>query len=159
MYFVSSFSCLGPFHWSHVLGREWRCSWRCSNYIWMINNFIAYLSATYIRGSNATHLWYRSSLSHIQSAWRLQSPATRLLFNSLFRLATNETTMHQDIPRGSPGIWGFALQNVSNAERVSISWRRRESVVVSHQIYRAKWNISSEIPWERYLWPVVVRAS
>ena len=35
--------------------REWRCGWssadrRCSNYIWVIDNFIAYLGATYIRG-------------------------------------------------------------------------------------------------------------
>ena len=36
-----------PNHWSQMLGWEWRCSWssadrRCSNYIWVINNFIAY---------------------------------------------------------------------------------------------------------------------
>ena len=33
---------------------EWRCSWssadrRCSNYIWVIDNFVAYLGASYIR--------------------------------------------------------------------------------------------------------------
>ena len=44
---LSSCSCLCPIHWSQVLSREWRCSWssanrRCSNYIWVINNFIAY---------------------------------------------------------------------------------------------------------------------
>ena len=38
---------LYPSHWSRVLSREWRYSWsnadrRCSNYIWLINNFIAY---------------------------------------------------------------------------------------------------------------------
>ena len=47
MFFVSSFSCLCSIHWSQVLSREWRYSWsnadrRCSNYIWMINDFIAY---------------------------------------------------------------------------------------------------------------------
>ena len=41
-------------HWSQVLSSEWRCSWssadrRCSNYIWVINSFIAYWGATYIR--------------------------------------------------------------------------------------------------------------
>ena len=41
-------SCLAVvFHWNHVLSWEWRCSWssadkRCSNYIWVVNNFIAY---------------------------------------------------------------------------------------------------------------------
>ena len=47
MLLVSSCSCLCPIHWSQVLSWEWRCSWssadrRCSNYIWVINNFIAY---------------------------------------------------------------------------------------------------------------------
>ena len=53
-------SCLRSIHWSQVLSWEWRCSWssadrRCSNYIWVINNFIAYWGAIYIRG-----LWYFS---------------------------------------------------------------------------------------------------
>ena len=38
-----------------LLGRERRCSWssadrRCSNYIWVIDNFIANLGESYIRG-------------------------------------------------------------------------------------------------------------
>ena len=54
MFLVSSCSCLCPIHWSQVLSREWRCSWnsadrRCSNYIWMIDNLIAYKGASYIR--------------------------------------------------------------------------------------------------------------
>ena len=41
-----------PNPWSQMLSRDWRCSWssadrRCSNYIWVIDNFIA---AAYIRG-------------------------------------------------------------------------------------------------------------
>ena len=52
---VSSCSCLCPIYWSQVLSREWRWSWnsadrRCSNYIWIINNFIAYEGASYIIG-------------------------------------------------------------------------------------------------------------
>ena len=55
MFLVSSCSCLRSIHWSQVLSWEWRCSWssadrRCSNYIWVINNCIAYKGATYIRG-------------------------------------------------------------------------------------------------------------
>ena len=47
MFLVSSCSCLCPIHWSQMLSWEWRCSWSsadrwCSNYNWMINNFIAY---------------------------------------------------------------------------------------------------------------------
>ena len=55
MFLVFPCSCLCPICWSQVLSWEWRCSWssadrRCSNYIWMINSFVAYLGATYIRG-------------------------------------------------------------------------------------------------------------
>ena len=55
MILASSCCCLWPIHWSQVLSREWRCSWssadrRCSNYIGVVNNFITYWGATYIRG-------------------------------------------------------------------------------------------------------------
>ena len=50
-------SCLCPIQWSQVLSHEWRSSWSsadrcCSNYryIWVINNFIAYLGSIYIKG-------------------------------------------------------------------------------------------------------------
>ena len=54
MFLFSSCSSLCTIHWSQVLSREWRCSWssadrRCSNYIWVINKFVAYWGATYIR--------------------------------------------------------------------------------------------------------------
>ena len=44
---VSACSCLSTLYWSQALSGEWRCSWssaerRCSKYIWVINNFIAY---------------------------------------------------------------------------------------------------------------------
>ena len=53
MFLFSSSRCLCPIHWSKVLSREWRYSsadGRCSNYIWMIKNFIAYQCAAYIKG-------------------------------------------------------------------------------------------------------------
>ena len=55
MFLISFCSCLCPIHWSQVLSREWRCSWsstvrRCSNYIWVINNFVACYGMAYIRG-------------------------------------------------------------------------------------------------------------
>ena len=55
MILVASCSCVFPIHWSLVLSREWRCSWSsavrwCSNYIWVIANFISYYGAAYIRG-------------------------------------------------------------------------------------------------------------
>ena len=55
LFLTSSFNCLCPIHWNQVKSQEWRSSWSntdrwCSNYIWVINNFIAYQGATYIRG-------------------------------------------------------------------------------------------------------------
>ena len=54
MFLVLACSCLCSIYWRQVLSGEWRCSWssadrRCSNYIWVINNLIAYNSASYIR--------------------------------------------------------------------------------------------------------------
>ena len=63
MFLILSCSCLCPIHWSQVLSREWRCSWsnagrRCSNYIWVINNLIAY------KGDLILEIWqYMSSPS------------------------------------------------------------------------------------------------
>ena len=55
MFLVSSCNCFCAIYWSHVLSREWRCSWssadrRCSNCIWVINNFSAYWGMSFIRG-------------------------------------------------------------------------------------------------------------
>ena len=55
MILVSSCCYLCQIHWSQVLSRERRCGWssadrRCSNYIWVINNLIAYKGVSYIRG-------------------------------------------------------------------------------------------------------------
>ena len=60
MFLVWSCCCLCPIHWSQVLSWEWRCSWssaarRCSNYIRVINNFIAYSGAPCIRGLTVGH--------------------------------------------------------------------------------------------------------
>ena len=54
MLLVLASSCLCAIYWSQMLSREWRCSWsnadrRCSNYIWVINNLVAFESASYIR--------------------------------------------------------------------------------------------------------------
>ena len=51
MFLVSSCSSYCPIHWNQVLSKEWGCTdRRCSNYIWVINNFITYWGVSYIRG-------------------------------------------------------------------------------------------------------------
>ena len=54
MLLPSSCSCVCPIYWGHMLSWEWRCSWssadmRCSNYIWVIYNLIAYKGESNIR--------------------------------------------------------------------------------------------------------------
>ena len=53
-FLISSCSCLHAIYWSRVLSQERRCSLisldrRCSNYIWVINDWIINKGATYIR--------------------------------------------------------------------------------------------------------------
>ena len=69
MFFILSYSCLCTIYWSQVLSREWRCSWssadrRCSNYIWMINNFVAYWGAPYSRGLMVYEIAHSETMSN-----------------------------------------------------------------------------------------------
>ena len=55
-----------------MLSREWRYSWssadrRCSNYIWVINNLIAFLSASYIRDLTVLHKHSESIVDRYKS--------------------------------------------------------------------------------------------
>ena len=52
---------------------EWRCSWssadrRCTNYIWVINNFIAYQGAAYIKDFTV-HFWDDYQISLRSTNW------------------------------------------------------------------------------------------
>ena len=63
MILISSCSCRCPIHWNQGLSREWRCSWssadrRCSNYIWVINDYIAYKSDLYL------NVWRYTLINH-----------------------------------------------------------------------------------------------
>ena len=69
---VSSCRCLCSIHWHQVLRRKWRCSWssagrRCSNYIWVINNLIAYKGAAYIRSVIVLNLGFLFGYSTLVS--------------------------------------------------------------------------------------------
>ena len=79
MLFVSSCSCLCAIYWSQELSR-------CSNYIWVINNFIAYKGATYIitwvsekyriseYGKQSVSLpWRHAKLTSSYSPWQWRS--------------------------------------------------------------------------------------
>ena len=89
MIVVSSCSSLQPIHWSHVLSWEWRYSWssadrRCSNYIWVINNFIANSGVTYIRRLTVDHetaTEYPTFLDDIFTLSRLNETLVYFFFN------------------------------------------------------------------------------
>ena len=71
MLLVSSCSSLCVIYWIQVLSREWRCSWnsadrRCSNYIWVMNNFIDSSGATYIRNLTVNCLIHRNAILSVQ---------------------------------------------------------------------------------------------
>ena len=56
-----------------MLNREWICSWssadrRCSNYIWVINNFISHWGATYIRALTVSY-WCPICVQEICYHW------------------------------------------------------------------------------------------
>ena len=64
MLLVSSCSCLCSIQ---MLSSELRCSWssadrRCSNYIWVINCFVGYYGAAYIRGLTVIFLIHSQRL-------------------------------------------------------------------------------------------------
>ena len=82
MFLVSASSCLCVIYWSHVLNGEWRYSWssadrRCSNYIWVINNLIAYWGASYI----TVETWRYGNFCKISFVWFSVGQSMKLLFN------------------------------------------------------------------------------
>ena len=98
---VSSCSCLWPIHCSQVLSWEWRCSWssanrRCSNYIWVNNNFIANSGATYIRG------------------------LTVILYIKLTRSWTCNAATESDITGGTPSVSADGVLPKSSAREASV---------------------------------------
>ena len=74
MILVWSCSCRCLIHWTQGLCQEWRCSWssadrRCSNYIWVMNDYIAYKDATYIRGLTVKTIFLDEVNSIIMIRW------------------------------------------------------------------------------------------
>ena len=85
IFVASSCSCLCPIHWSKMLSGEWRCSWssagrRWSKYIWVINNFIAYYGATYIRDLKVTYYPFENGVWLARGSFILNSPGLSVFF-------------------------------------------------------------------------------
>ena len=100
-WFSSRLAGLCPIYWGQVLSREWRCSCsstdrRCCNYIWVINNFIAYSAASNFRGFTVDY----ENITVSQFAEMLFSPLTRL--TSRGKWNTEQTLNPQKTPHNSP---------------------------------------------------------
>ena len=98
MFLVASCSFLCPIHWSQMLSWERRCSWssadrRCSNYIWVINNFIAYLGVTYIRGLTIFAPMKPFS-SKFVLLWSMSSPFADYIIRTLAWLCLWRWSLH-----------------------------------------------------------------
>ena len=92
---ISSCSWFCPIHWSQVLSWSLRCSWssadrRCSNYVWVINNFIPCSGASYIRGFRVVTMRHVTlvasaiSLSHYNS-YEDQAPIDEIYRCPIFK--------------------------------------------------------------------------
>ena len=114
MILASSCICLWPIYWSRVLSTEWRCSWssadrRCSNYIWVINNLIAYKGATYIRDLTVYPIWYACGfvvsgfVAYILSWWCHQMET----FSTLLALCEGNPPVTGGFPSQRPVTQSF----------------------------------------------------
>ena len=113
----SACSCLCATYWSQVLSGEWRCSWssadrRCSNYIWVINNLIAYKGAAYIRDLTVIS-WCIDILDRVITApdwnenhtswWRHQMET----FSALLALCAGNSPVTGEFPSQRPVTRSF----------------------------------------------------
>ena len=118
MLLVSSCSCLCAIHWDQVLSREWRCSWssanrRCSNYIWVIENFVAYQGASYIRDFMASNMVSQIA-GNPSVCWAACSGWQHKCWTLLMLCEKNNWLVTR----------GFFSQRANEVESVSMSWYR-----------------------------------
>ena len=129
MFLVSSCSCLCLIHWSQVLSWEWRYSWssadrRCSNYIWMINNFLP----TKVRLILETLRYV--SVANLSAA-NLVPNYSNVIMSVMSSEITSLTIVCSTVNSGADqrkhkSSGEFSAQRSSNAENVSIWWRHHE---------------------------------
>ena len=102
MLLVSSRSGLWPLHWNQALSREWSCRWssadrRCSNYIWVINNFIAYHGTSYVRDLTVIqwNLYNKTGKTLLKTHKFHHLPGTVFTKSCLFSLSWETTSLER----------------------------------------------------------------
>ena len=128
-----------------MLSWEWRCSWSsadrlCSNYIWVINNFIAYLGAPYIRDFTVL-LWGEMGIR------------MHCCFISLLQCSINGASFHNCLTtttftRG-PQCWPSGIVVAAHWSRESRVYRRLTSLLLccSCQVYASFFSCSMKASW------------
>ena len=148
MILVSSCICLCPIYWSRVLSREWRCSWssadrRCSNYIWVINNLIAYKGASYIRNLTVvqlhvpSHCWHMSKYTNIYPCF--------LKINSTWKTVNTEDVEKICDMQNFYFLW--QLTKNSTDHFIIKQWDISNPGVCKNQNFPLKLTLNTQISW------------
>ena len=164
-----------------MLSGEWRCSWssadrRCANFIWVINNLIAYYSASYIRDLTVVaeiRMLQERRISSIgfvlllrrhhpevvpsmhysdvlMGAMASQITSLRIFYSTVYS-GTDQRT-HQSstslafVREILPLTSEFPTQMASNAENVPIWWRHPAWGFCPWRIQAGKYNINTLRP-------------
>ena len=136
MFLVSLCFYLCLIHWRHVLSREWRCSWSsadrlCSNYIWVINNLIAYKGATYIidfKGNSRVNCSLQTYFSIISAYFIMFSEKLTLYSQKVVCLvditARLQSTVASHYYKRSPKVTQNHIQHIKVKSRtlVTLQW-------------------------------------
>ena len=130
MFLVSSCSCLRWIHWSQVLSWEWRWSWssadrRCSNYIWVINNFIAYKGATYIRGFTG-HVFGMALNRRQVTAWLIELLNKNRVLWRIYASTDSNVRSGQSISRKQSTHSHLSTMNRNMDFEFPLQWRHNE---------------------------------
>ena len=148
MFLAPSGSCICPIQWSQVWSREWRCSWssadrRCSNYIWVIDNFISYQGATYIRDLAVSHNFVHATIVQMPTRtaellWHVQNWCKFLVRSLAIKIRTKtKFSIHPQLYF----IW--------NSD-ISILWNGIENVIceVVDILFKSKCVKQNLLDWE-----------
>ena len=153
MFLGSSCRCLCQIYQSQVLSPEWRCRWsstdrQCSNYIWVINNFITYQGASYITGLTVYHFIGQLDIIVVSCRQELRKrnrSQVRLTHGLLYEnKPCSNFTMSLLI---SEVLWnlifGFYQSNIS------CSWNSRQNLAVKYDTISAF--VNTKLLW---WWPM-----
>ena len=174
MFPVSSCCCLCPIHLNQVLSWEWRCSWssadrRCSNYIWVINNFIAYKGAAYIRDFTVITFPCRTDDDQMDWWFRVHSHLALTKF-PCFSLAVFSISWPKDNVAFLMSCFWFSFNSLNSkgseivihnqqAEpwwRASI-WRSHRKVVIKQCSYHNNIiDIQNRLPYSKVVYPAII---